>query len=84
MFQVVVASNILILFRMCLVSLPTCNLQIISGIFSGSFGGQLSSSSPTPEVFEETLHFDAAMQCAVAGYLAAFGLTLQSLFTYCN
>jgi len=33
-------------------------------------------------VFEETLYFDAAMRSAAAGYMAAFGLTMQSLFTY--
>lgn len=34
------------------------------------------------EVFAESLQFDAAMMCAEAGYLAALGLTWQSLFPY--
>mmetsp|Transcript_29830 Transcript_29830/g.36554 ORF Transcript_29830/g.36554 Transcript_29830/m.36554 type:complete len:326 (+) Transcript_29830:7-984(+) len=33
-------------------------------------------------VFAESLQFDHAMMCAEAGYLAALGLTCQSMFTY--
>lgn len=33
-------------------------------------------------VFTESLQFDAAMMCSEAGYIAALGLTFQSLFTY--
>ena len=37
---------------------------------------------PSFEVFTESLQFDAAMMCAEAGYIAALGLTFQSLFIY--
>ena len=65
----------------CLVSLPACHLQIISGIWGPP---QWNFRISHPEVFEETLYFDAAMRSAAAGYMAAFGLTMQSLFTYSN
>ena len=81
MFQVVVASNIIFFLLCCLVSLPACHLQIISGIWGPP---QWNFRISHPEVFEETLYFDAAMRSAAAGYMAAFGLTMQSLFTYSN